>query len=209
MTTTEDLARDVVDAIQSLDPLDRWAHDCHAASHAIVQQLDPGAARVARGGALGVVSQHSWVVVGTDCYDEGALIVDPTLWSYRDDVDGVWTGTYAAGIHRPHGWSEVNMIGWGCPMGGDADPIELVWPEGGPSREATMWLGMFERTTNLDRTFWSRLVNHAPMGPEPGWPAAEFVAAMDDTPDVTALVPIDILGMLTDRNPRGCYLRTE
>jgi hypothetical protein len=29
---------------------------------------------------------------------------------------------------------------------------------------------------------------------------------MDDTPDLEALVPIDLLGMLTDRNPGGLYL---
>lgn len=205
-TTKEALAREIVDAIQTLDPLDEWAHNCHAASIQIVQQLPVGAARVARGAARGVVSQHSWMIVGMDCYDERALIVDPTLWSYREDVDGVWTGTYADHIHRPHGYSTQTMIEWGCPVGGDDDPIELNWPEGGPSIEAKMWLGMFERTTNLDRQFWSMLANHAPTK---GWPIGEFLAAMDDTPDVTALVPIDILGMLTDRNPGGLYLRSE
>ena len=47
-------------------------------------------------------------------------------------------------------------------------------------------------------------MNHAPLN---GWPFGEFIAAMDDTPDVTALVPIDLLGMYTDRNPSGLYLR--
>jgi hypothetical protein len=38
-----------------------------------------------------------------------------------------------------------------------------------------------------------------------GFPAGEFLAAMDDTPATSALVPIDRLGMLTDRNPGGLY----
>jgi hypothetical protein len=39
-----------------------------------------------------------------------------------------------------------------------------------------------------------------------GWPSSEIIAAMDDTDELRALVPIDILGMVTDRNPGGLYL---
>lgn len=54
----------------------------------------------------------------------------------------------------------------------------------------------------LDRPGWMRLAS-CPVG---GWPAAEVLAAMDDTPALQTLVPIDRLGMLTDRNPGGLYL---
>jgi hypothetical protein len=42
--------------------------------------------------------------------------------------------------------------------------------------------------------------------PVHGWPAAEIVAAIADTPSLAAYVPIDLLGMLTDRNPGKLYL---
>lgn len=44
------------------------------------------------------------------------------------------------------------------------------------------------------------------MNTDQNWPAAEIIAAIDDTKALSALVPIDILGMLTDRNPSGLYL---
>lgn len=187
-------------------PLEHWPHQCHAVSIQIVRYLPVGAARVARGAARGVIGQHSWVVLGMDCMDMDAEIVDPTLFSYDETVEGIWTGTMRDDRHRPHGWTTTRLIEWGCPEGGDGDPIELNWPGGQPSSAARFWLNMFESHTNLDRQFWSRLVNHAPLK---GWPVGEFIAAMDDTPDVTALVPIDILGMFTDRNPNGLYLRGD
>jgi hypothetical protein len=39
-----------------------------------------------------------------------------------------------------------------------------------------------------------------------GWPAAEIIDAIYNTPELTTWVPIDIVGMLTDRNPKGLYL---
>lgn len=44
------------------------------------------------------------------------------------------------------------------------------------------------------------------MAPTPGWPAAEIVAAMCETPNLQSLVSVDLAGMLTDRNPGGLYL---
>lgn len=55
----------------------------------------------------------------------------------------------------------------------------------------------------LDRRAWHLLASQAPVL---GWPAAEIIAAMDDTEELSAFVPIDRLGMLTDRNPGGLYL---
>ncbi len=53
----------------------------------------------------------------------------------------------------------------------------------------------------LDRRGWATLA-HAPVE---GWPAGEILGAMCDS-GMEAVVPIDIIGMLTDRNPSGLYL---
>ena len=58
----------------------------------------------------------------------------------------------------------------------------------------------------LDYGGWSILANYCPVE---GWPAGEIYAAMDDTPALKSLVPIDRLGMLTNRNPGRLYLREE
>ena len=71
-------------AEEILAPLDDWAGQCHAASLKLVRHGDLGACRVARGACRGVLGQHSWVVLGDDCYDKLATIIDPTLWSYTD-----------------------------------------------------------------------------------------------------------------------------
>jgi hypothetical protein len=41
--------------------------------------------------------------------------------------------------------------------------------------------------------------------PVEGWPAREILTAMAATPRLAACVPIDILGMVTDLNPKGLY----
>jgi hypothetical protein len=53
----------------------------------------------------------------------------------------------------------------------------------------------------LDLRGWGE-VAHLPVE---GWPAGEIIAAMCDTPGLGALVPVDIQGMVTDRNPSGLY----
>jgi hypothetical protein len=52
-----------------------------------------------------------------------------------------------------------------------------------------------------DRQGWSVLA-HAPVG---GWPAGEIIDAMCES-GLDAVIPIDIVGMVTDRNPQGLYL---
>lgn len=135
------------------------------------------------------------MVVGEDCYDDRAVVVDPTLWSYDDRVEAVWTGRARERPHRPHGHGSI--FEWGRPCSTGGEPIELAVEV---SRHARMFLDMLGP---LDRAGWGQLAR----APVQGWPAAEIVAAMDDTPGLTALVPIDRLGMLTDRNPCGYYLR--
>jgi hypothetical protein len=177
-------------------PFKTTAGDCHAVSLAIVKAGVLGRSRVARGTCLGVGGQHSWVVRGDDCYRIGAEIVDPTLWSYDTNIAGVWTGRLAkSGRHRPHGFGSI--WDYGKPTRSDGPIIELT-PGEPLSAMARAFLRLIEP---LDRTGWSTLA-HAPVG---GWPAAEIIAAMCDTEGLGPLIPIDIVGMLTDRNPGGLY----
>lgn len=179
-------------------PFDTWAHQCHAISLAIVKAgLLPGS-RVARGSCPGVGSQHSWVVVGDDCYAEDAVIVDPTLWSYDPAVTGIWIGTPADRGHCPHRGGMGSIWKWGRPAPTTGEPIDLT-PTFTLSPHAQDFLDLLGP---LDRTGWGLLINHAPLE---GWPAAELFAAIDDTPALSAVIPIDVLGMLTDRNPNGLY----
>jgi hypothetical protein len=193
-----------------LSPLSRWGARCHAASLELVRSgVLGGLARVARGACDGVGGQHSWVVLGGDCYARDALIVDPTLWSYREDVDDVWFGSYEVGWHRPHGQGSIWQ--WGRPPRADEmgeEPLELT-PRQPWSEEAVSFLAALGR---LGLRGWVQLA-HAPVE---GWPAAEIIDAMCETPNprlpeatLGGYVPIDIVGMLTDRNPRGLYLPAE
>lgn len=176
-------------------PLDRVAHNCHAVSLAIVKSgILPGA-RVARGACLGVMGQHSWVVHDGGPYDWDAHIIDATLWSYDPNVRRVWQGSYRDDRHKPHGWGHFAQAN--RPARGDDIPIELT-PSKPLSIEARLFLHMLGP---LDLRGWHG-VAHLPVQ---GWPAAEIITAMCETPALAALVPIDIEGMLTDRNPTGVY----
>lgn len=182
-------------------PFENWSHQCHAISIAIVKRYRLG--RVARGACRGV-GVHSWITLG-DPYDPGATVIDPTLWSYDDTVTGIWTGTLADGRHLPDGWYEgKHILDWGCPRVG-GDPEVVLTPATPLSRPAEFFLDMCRRQAGggLDRLFWSNLVNNAPVA---GWPAAELIAAVADTEAISVVVPMDRLGMLTDRNPGGVYL---
>lgn len=180
-------------------PFETTAHQCHAVSLKIVKSgLLPGA-RVARGVCQGVPGQHSWIVVGPDCYAPDAVIVDPTLWAHVDDVDGVWHGTAAHGWHTPHG-GRGDIWSYGRPAD-PTGPIVALTPKKRLSWDACLFLNILGP---LDRQGWAVLAS----SPVAGWPAAEIVAAIADTPELAALVPIDRLGMLTDRNPDGLYLPT-
>jgi hypothetical protein len=180
-------------------PFARWAHQCHLISLKIVQARLFPVARVARGATPGVMSQHSWVVLGEDCYDPSADVFDATLWSYVPDVEGIWTGTAYQRPHRPHGWGSAYDVA--MPAAGEGPVIELE-PVGGWSREAAEFLADLGP---LDIRGWGG-VAHLPVF---GWPAAEIIGAMYDDDRVRVLIPIDIAGMLTDRNPGGLYLPVE
>jgi hypothetical protein len=202
MAATKAMAELVVQAARILGPLDRWAAQCHAASLKVVQEAT-FTARVARGSCDGVGGQHSWVVVGDDCYDRGATIIDPTLWSYDASVEGIWVGTMADGRHRPFGLGSIWQRGRPHPAVGRAVRLTPTTPF---SDRAESFLDMLGP---LDLDGWA-LLAHAPVE---GWPADEILAAMCDTPHpeipgvtLGGRIPIDTLGMVTDRNPGGLYL---
>jgi hypothetical protein len=181
--------------MDELEPLSQWARRCHGASIAIVNAEIFPVARVARGFTEGVTGQHSWVVLGDDCYDPKLTIVDPTLWSYDDAVQGIWVGRrMGKSSHVPHGAGSIWE--WGRPVSGGEEIMKLE-PREPFSEQALRFL---ELLGPLDRQGWARLAN----APVEGWPAAEIMPAINDT--IGPLVPIDIIGMLTDRNPAGLYL---
>jgi hypothetical protein len=185
-----------------LAPLDDWKYQCHSASVKLMRSGSFGTCRVARGSANGVAGQHSWLVLGDDCYAARAAIIDPTLWSYDSTVNGVWVGSYRDGRHTPHGKGSIWQ--WGRPDEAVGPVVELT-PRQPFSRAARDFLDLLGP---LDFNGWVMLA-HAPVE---GWPAGEIIDALCDTPDPTtagtfeAYVPVDIVGMVTDRNPRGLYL---
>lgn len=174
-------------------PLADFAGQCHAASLALVKSGALGKCRVARGTCSGVGSQHSWVVIGWNCYDVRATVVDPTLWSYDPSVAGVYVGAAGDRPHRPHGSGSIFDYGRpGPPVG------RIIELDADLSPGARDFLDM---VGPLDRAGWSVLA-HAPVG---FWPSGEILAAMYRHPDLAALIPIDIIGMATDLNPNGLY----
>lgn len=179
----------------SLEP---WYHQCHAASLRLVNSGVFGDifVRVARGTADGVPGQHSWIVVGRDCYNPAAPVVDATLWSYVDSVAGIWIGKARERHHTPHGAGSI--WDWGRP-GSPTGPVIELRPRTPLSRAAQRFLDLLGP---LDYQGWSVLA-HAPVQ---GWPAGEIYEAMSFTPGLKSLVPIDRVGMLTDLNPGGLYL---
>ena len=183
-------------------PLADTGNRCHEVSLALVRSGiygHPGThARVARGFCDGVAGQHSWIVRDHNPYALGVPIVDPTLWAHTPTTDPeVWHGHAASGgRHRPHGGAgSIWTYGKPCHQGGET--IELT-PAAPLSELATLFLSM---VGPLDRPGWM-LLGNAPVG---GWCAAEIFAAMADTKPLSQMVPIDVLGMVTDRNPGGLY----
>lgn len=202
---------EIVELAESIghDPLS-WYRQCHAASLALVKAGVYGPdARVARGVCRGVGGQHSWIVFpapgheGWDSRQEGplaystaAIVADPTLWSYDDSVTGLWTGSNL-GRHKPHGYGSIWNYGKPTPVGHGEEPITLTPTE--PLSDAAAYFLMM--CGPLGRRGWSDLAN----GPMQGWPSAEIIAAMDDTPALSALIPVDILGIVAERDPEGLY----
>lgn len=177
-------------------PVERWFHQCHSVSLKIIKAGFVPGGRVARGTAIGVGGQHSWIVDGRDCYAPDARIIDPTLWSYVDGVDPIWVGTPKSRFqHTPHGAGSIWQ--WGKPSNVRPGP-DRPFPRDGLSKQACDFLDMVEP---LNDSGWMVLFSHAPVG---GWPVGEIIAAADAT-DMGWMIPIDRIGMLTDLNPEGLY----
>jgi hypothetical protein len=180
--------------------LSTYEHRCHEASKALVQSgLLPGPDdwRVARGTCKYVRGQHSWVVLG-DVY-KPQLIIDPTLWSYRGQDPEVLVCGRSLGWHVPHGSGRLRYENWPTAGGGKV----IFTDDWVLSDEAAAFLLALGP---LDAQGWAKLAS----GPvESGWPAAEIIGLMVDDPRLAALVPIDIQGHLTDRNPGGLYQRVR
>jgi hypothetical protein len=173
-------------------PVSTWAGNCHSVSLALLRTGRFGRGRVARGLCPGVRSQHSWIILGDDCYDPDAVLVDPTLYASEGEI---YVGYNGDGGHRPHGWG--SCFAAGLPHRHDGPVLELtpVTPLSPQARGFLASLGP------LDKRGWAE-VAHLPVQ---DWPAAEIISAMLDTKGLGVLVPIDIAGMLTDRNPRNLY----
>lgn len=185
---------------EAIGGLDQWAKKCHQASLAFVNSPQaPDGARVARGWCKGVSSQHSWVALGSP-YDPSTVIIDPTLWSYQNTDPVVYIGTTESlGFgHRPHG--DGSIWDYGCPVCGDGEPVFLE----GLDSEAEMFLSMIN-PKGLDREGWGNLLR----SPVIGWPAKPIIEAAYKDERLTCLIPIDIVGMVTDLNPQGLYMRAE
>jgi hypothetical protein len=176
-------------------PSGEWDRRCHEISLKVLRTGLFGRGRVARGVCAGVGSQHSWIVLGDDVYDDSAPVVDPTLWTYRDDVDGIFAGFVEEYGHVPHGSGAVFMARMPRHYGGP--DIELT-PAEPLSVSARHFLS---HLLPLDLRGWGE-VAHLPVE---GWPAAEIITALCDTPGLGVLVPVDIVGHLTDRNPGNWY----
>lgn len=176
-----------------------WARRCHEISLAIVKAgLVEG--RVVRGSSKATISQHSWIVP-LDFYDGTFIakdhwIIDPTLWSYDEKVEGIWYGNYSDGLHRLHGEGLIWDYGRPGPPVSEVIELEPKGPLSGRAQEFLRLLGP------LDARGWSLLL-HSPVE---GWPAREILVAADNTPTLRGVIPIDILGNYTDLNPLGLYL---
>jgi hypothetical protein len=183
------------DVQAAIGDLRKWAHQCHAGSLALVRSgiLGEGA-RVARGWLPGIPGQHSWATIG-DPYAKYGAVIDVTRWSYEDVDPYVWRGTRSFGGYAPHGVGHI--VDFGKPTSTGEEPIALT-----PKTPLSVSARAFLRILGpLDRRGWMALAS-APVG---GWPAGEILAAMDDTAELSALIPVDKLGMATDRNPGGLY----
>jgi len=175
--------------------IEKWPGRCHEVSLAILRTGRFGRGRMCRGTAPGITSQHSWFVLGDDCYAEDAIVVDPTIVPATLGEPYIVVRKGLEG-HKPHGSGSIWT--WGQPTTGGGPDVELnpaVKAELGPAARA--FLRMIEP---LDASGWAVLA-HAPVG---GWPAGEIFTAMDAS-GMGGLIPIDVRGMITDLNPSGLY----
>jgi hypothetical protein len=186
-------------------PYPDWANKCHEVSIKLLLTGRFGPGRVARGVALGIGSQHSWIVLGWDVYDDEAVVVDPTYVATlrlrgaegADEMPDILVSHAWRLSNRPHG--KGSIWAYGRPAEPTGPVIELT-PAAELSEGALKFLAI---VGPLDRRGWMQLAS----GPMQEWPAGEILAAIASTPELGSTIPpIDHLGMLTDLNPDGAYL---
>jgi hypothetical protein len=180
------------------EPCVAWGNRCHEMSVKVLRTGLFGPGRVVRGITAGPTGQHSWIVLGDDPYETYALIVDPTIWFYHRAPDRAFIHVVRnqPRLYVPNGAG--NIWEHGAPPDPAGEIIRLK-AEGGLSDLARTFL---EFCGPLDRRGWMFLAN----APVEGWPSREIMEAIADDPQLgPALVPIDVLGMLTDRNPGDLY----
>lgn len=177
----------------ALEPMKQWHHRCHEASIALVLSGKIKGLRVARGVCRVVGGQHSWCVIG-DPYDEKAVILDPTLWSYTNIAPEVFVGDRKRWGHKPFGTG--NIFTWGRPPEvPERKAYRIKPPKGGWSPAARVF---FQVLGHIDLEGW-RVLAHAPVQ---GWPAEEVLRAMSrHSEELRMAIPVDIRGMLLDEVP--------
>lgn len=179
-------------------PAASWENRCHEISLKIVKSDLFPYARVARGTAVGIGSQHSWVVLNKNVYNRYALILDPTYYVNIGHDPLLWWGTTDDGIHYPKGHESIWDVG--LPLSPVFENTSYRFSRDGLSAAAISFLHMIEP---LDIQGWAKLAN----GPMVGWPSEEIIARMYEDDLLRPLIPIDIVGMVTDINPKGLYLK--
>lgn len=177
-------------------PRELWPGNCHSVSLKILRTGLLGPGRIARGMAEKVPGQHSWIVLGDDCYDRDAWIADATRWQAlgrKPEIEILKNRIE----HIPHGAGSVWSFGRPHNAGPGTE-IRLAGHDG-LSASARYFLSM---VGPLDKRGWMQLVS----GPAEGWPAGEIIEAVIDDPQLGPTVPpVDHVGMLTDRNPGELY----
>jgi hypothetical protein len=97
--------------------------------------------------------------------------------------------------HVPHGTGSCYLADMPQHHGGDDISLTPVTPL---SVSAKVFL---DSIGPLDLRGWGE-VAHLPVQ---DWPASEILTAMCQTPELVALIPVDIQGMATDQNPNSYY----
>jgi hypothetical protein len=186
-----------VEAVENLiGPIEAFYHNCHGASLALVRSgLLPEGSRVARGFVRGVRSQHSWALVAPDMvYDPQTYVVDLTLWSYVNDAPKLYIAKASKWPHVPHGQGMLRQGSYSVLNG----PVIKTDVELSPGAQSFLDLWA-PRGMTMDN--WRLLLN----SPMQGWPSREVVLAAYKTKALSVLIPIDIVGLLTDENPNSLY----
>lgn len=187
----------IQDIVEVTDlPRSAWHTNTKQVAHDLVRSGLLPTCRVVVGFVSGVEGEHSWVTTSWDVYDKYALIVDPTMWTFRADIPDVWMGTLHDGLHHPKG--EGFIWDSGYPENSSFQDTILL-PQNGLSTYAKYFLS---RVEPLNVAGWTALMRL----PMQGWPAGEILARMKEVPTLAPLVPEDLEGMLTEKNPGNLYL---